>query len=299
VPEIRVATRASALARAQTGWVRERIQAVTGGEVSEVLITTEGDTSTAALTSFGGQGVFVAAVRQALIEGRADVAVHSLKDMPTADDPRTMIAAVPAREDVRDFLVTSADSLDDLPSGARVGTGSPRRVAYLLRARPDLEVVGIRGNVDSRVARVTSGELDAVVLAMAGLNRLGLRPPGFALGFDVMLPAVGQGALGVEMLRDHPAAGDVAGISHAITVAAVSAERALLAGLRAGCSAPVGALAEIAGDTLELRAAVLSHDGSQMYACTTTGSLLDPDVGQRAADDLIGQGAGRLLGENR
>lgn len=113
------------MARAQTGWVRERIQAVTGGEVSEVLITTEGDTSTAALTSFGGQGVFVAAVRQALIEGRADVAVHSLKDMPTADDPRTMIAAVPAREDVRDFLVTSADSLDDLPSGARVGTGSP------------------------------------------------------------------------------------------------------------------------------------------------------------------------------
>ncbi|MEZ5119740.1 MAG: hydroxymethylbilane synthase [Candidatus Nanopelagicales bacterium] len=299
VPEIRVATRASALARAQTAWVRERIRRVTGGEVGEVLITTEGDTSTAALTSFGGQGVFVAAVRQALIDGKADVAVHSMKDMPTADDPRTLIAAVPVREDVRDFLVTSADSLEALPLGARVGTGSPRRVAYLLRARPDLEVIAIRGNVDSRVARVTSGELDAVVLAMAGLNRLSLRPPGFPLDFDVMLPAVGQGALGVEMLRDHPAAATVGAISHTATLAAVTAERALLAGLRAGCSAPVGALADVTGGELELRAAVLSHDGSQMYECTTTGSLLDPEVGQRAAEDLIGQGAGRLLGENR
>ena len=299
MPEIRVATRASALARAQAGWVRERIRRVTGGEVREVLITTEGDTSTAALTSFGGQGVFVAAVRQALIDGKADVAVHSMKDMPTADDPRTMIAAVPAREDVRDFLVTSADSLQDLPLGARVGTGSPRRAAYLLRARPDLEVIAIRGNVDSRVARVTTGELHAVVLAMAGLNRLSLRPSGFPLGLEVMLPAVGQGALGVEMLRDHPAADTVGGISHTATLAAVTAERALLAGLRAGCSAPVGALADVTADSLELRAAVLSRDGSQMYECTTTGSLLDPEVGQRAAEDLIGQGAGRLLGENR
>lgn len=299
MPEIRVATRASALARAQTAWVRERIRAVTGAQVSEVLITTEGDVSKAALTSFGGQGVFVTAVRQALVDDLADVAVHSMKDMPTAPDPATDIAAVPVREDVHDYLVTSAHSMDELRHGARVGTGSPRRVAFLRRARPDLDVVGIRGNVHTRLAKVETGELDAIVLARAGLNRLGLTPPGFALDADIMLPAVGQGALGVEMLRDHPAFEAVAGIGDDLSRAAVTAERALLAGLRAGCSAPVGAMATITGTTLELRAAVLSHDGSQMYESTTTGPLTEPDVGQRAAADLIGQGAGRLLGENR
>lgn len=297
--EIRVATRASTLARAQTAWVRDRIRAATGAEVSEVLITTEGDTSKAALTSFGGQGVFVTAVRQALVDDLADVAVHSMKDMPTAASPDTEIAAVPQREDVHDYMVTAAGALAELPQGARVGTGSPRRVAFLRRARPDLDVVGIRGNVQTRLAKVQSGELDAVVLARAGLNRLGLTPPGFVLEADVMLPAVGQGALGVEMLRDHSAFEAVATIGDDLSRAAVSAERALLAGLRAGCSAPVGAMATITGPTLKLRAAVLSHDGSQMYESTTTGPLTDPDMGHRAAADLIGQGAGRLLGENR
>ncbi len=293
-----MATRASALARAQTSWVRERIAAITGVVVTEVLVTTEGDTSKAALTSFGGQGVFVTAVRQALIDGRADVAVHSMKDMPTAPDDRTEIVAVPEREDVRDFLVTDADGLHDLPPGSRVGTGSPRRMAFLRRVRPDLQVVGIRGNVDSRVAKVSSGEFDAVVVASAGLRRLGLTPPGVPLSTDTMLPAVGQGALAVEMLREHRAVPEVAGIDDPLSRAAVMAERELLAGLRAGCSAPVGALARAAADSLNLRAAVLSQDGTQMYECTTTGSQ-GSAVGRRAADDLIGQGAGRLLGENR
>lgn len=300
MPEIRVATRASALARAQTGWVRDRITASSGRSTTEVLITSEGDVSQAALTSFGGQGVFVTAVREAVVAGVADVAVHSMKDMPTASDPRTIVAAIPAREDVRDYLVTHASSLVALSEGATVATGSPRRAAYLRRSRPDLQIVGIRGNVDSRVARVDRGDVDAVVVACAGLRRLGLTPPGFALEIDQMLPAVGQGALAVEMRGDDGQLADVATIDDPDSRAAVTAERSLLRGLRAGCAAPVGALATVTGNAMELRAAVVSADGSQMYECVMSGSVDHAyDIGVQAADDLIGQGAGRLLGENR
>ncbi|MCU0298858.1 MAG: hydroxymethylbilane synthase [Candidatus Nanopelagicales bacterium] len=296
MPDLNVATRASALARAQTAWVCARIHAATGLVTSEVLVTSEGDTSRAALTSFGGQGVFVTAIREAVADGRADVAVHSMKDLPTTPDPRTTIAAVPRREDVRDFVVTASPDLESLPRGATVATGSPRRVAYLRRMRPDLQIVGIRGNVDSRVAAVESGQVHAVVIAAAGLNRLGLRPSGFALEPQQMLPAVGQGALAVEMRVDDPLVTDVAGIGDESARVGVVAERALLAGLRAGCSAPVGALTAVNHDTVTLRAAVLSPDGSQMYECTTTGPMSDAhSVGQRAADTLIGQGAGRIL----
>lgn len=300
MPEIRVATRASALARAQTGWVRDRITASSGRSTTEVLVTSEGDVSQAALTSFGGQGVFVTAVREAVVAGIADVAVHSMKDMPTASDPRTIVAAVPAREDVRDYLVTHASSLVALSEGATVATGSPRRAAYLRRSRPDLQIVGIRGNVDSRVARVDRGDVDAVVVACAGLRRLGLTPPGFALEIDQMLPAVGQGALAVEMRGDDGQLADVATIDDPDSRAAVTAERSLLRGLRAGCAAPVGALATVTGNAMELRAAVVSADGSQMYECVMSGSVDHAyDIGVQAADELIGQGAGRLLGENR
>lgn len=287
------------MARAQTAWVRERIEAASGVPASEVLITSEGDVSNAALTSFGGQGVFVTAVREAVADGRADVAVHSMKDVPTADDPRTVIAAVPTREDSRDFLVTDAASLHDLREGATVATGSPRRMAYLLRVRPDVQVVGIRGNVDSRVAQVRDGLVDAVVVAVAGLRRLALQPPGFALDADVMLPAVGQGALSLEMRRDDPMLALVRAIDDPLAHAAVEAERALLAGLRAGCAAPVGACATTDGNTMELRAAVLSPDGSQMYECTTSGPVTQArGLGADAARTLIGQGAGRLLGDD-
>ena len=300
MPEIRVATRASALARAQTGWVRDRITASSGRSTTEVLITSEGDVSQAALTSFGGQGVFVTAVREAVVAGVADVAVHSMKDMPTASDPRTIVAAIPAREDVRDYLVTHASSLVALSEGATVATGSPRRAAYLRRSRPDLQIVGIRGNVDSRVARVDRGDVDAVVVACAGLRRLGLTPPGFALEIDQMLPAVGQGALAVEMRGDDGQLADGATIDDPDSRAAVTAERSLLRGLRAGCAAPVGALATVTGNAMELRAAVVSADGSQMYECVMSGSVDHAyDIGVQAADELIGQGAGRLLGENR
>lgn len=300
MPEFTVATRASALARAQTGWVRGHLSRLLGAEVGEVLVTSEGDVSDAALTSFGGQGVFVARVREAVIEGRADAAVHSMKDLPTADDVRTVVAAVPAREDIRDFLVTTHGGLQDLPQGATVGTGSPRRMAYLRRRRPDLQVVAIRGNVDTRVSRVTDGDLDAVVVACAGLHRLGATPPGVALEGEEMLPAVGQGALAVEMRADDPRVAEIAVLDHAPTRAEVTAERALLAGLRAGCSAPVAAAATASGDDLTLQAAVLSMDGSQMYECTMTGSQADAEgVGRRAAELLIGQGADQLLGDMR
>ncbi len=298
MPDFTVATRASALARAQTGWFRARLAQVLGSEVPELLVTSEGDVSDAALTSFGGQGVFVARVREAVIDRRADAAVHSMKDLPTAADERTVVAVVPVREDVRDFLVTTHGGLDQLPSGAVVGTGSPRRVAFLRRRRPDLRVVAIRGNVDTRVSRVTDGDLDAVVVAAAGLRRLGLTPPGVPVDPDDMLPAVGQGALAVEMRSDDPRLREIAALDDLATRAEVTAERALLAGLRAGCSAPVAASAHAQRDEVGLRAAVLSLDGSQMYECTMTGPLSDAEgVGQRAAELLIGQGAAQLLGE--
>lgn len=299
MPDIRVATRASALARAQTGWVRQRVEAAIGRPAREVLVTSEGDVSRAALTSFGGQGVFVTAVREAVVDGLADIAVHSMKDMPTAADPRTLVAAVPAREDTRDYLVTGAAGLDDLPEGATVATGSPRRAAFLRRRRPDLRVVGIRGNVETRVAVVERGEADAVVLACAGLNRLGLRPPGFVLGEEIMLPAVGQGALSLEVRGDDPLADEVALLDDPAARAEVVAERALLAGLRAGCAAPVGASARHREGMLRLTAAVLSPDGEQMYETVVSGSADEAhDIGAQAARDLIGRGAGRLLGEN-
>jgi hydroxymethylbilane synthase len=279
--------------------VRARLEAA-GVAAPEVLVTTQGDTSRAALTSFGGQGVFVAAVRQAVVDGRADLAVHSMKDMPTAPDPDTVVAAVPVREDTRDFVVSRAAGLADLPAGARVGTGSPRRAAFLRRHRPDLRIVGIRGNVDSRVAQVTEGALDAVVVAAAGLHRLGLQPDGFLLDEDVMLPAVGQGALSLEMRGHDERAQQVATLDDPGARAEVVAERALLAGLRAGCAAPVGARAHHERGRVRLVAAVLSADGQQMYTCEVSGGAdRAGDIGAQAAQDLIGQGAGRLLGENR
>jgi hydroxymethylbilane synthase len=272
---------------------------VLGSEVPELLVTSEGDVSDAALTSFGGQGVFVARVREAVIDRRADAAVHSMKDLPTAADERTVVAVVPVREDVRDFLVTTHGGLDQLPSGAVVGTGSPRRVAFLRRRRPDLRVVAIRGNVDTRVSRVTDGDLDAVVVAVRGSAPAGSHPAGCTCRDpDDMLPAVGQGALAVEMRSDDPRLREIAALDDLATRAEVTAERALLAGLRAGCSAPVAASAHAQRDEVGLRAAVLSLDGSQMYECTMTGPLSDAEgVGQRAAELLIGQGAAQLLGE--
>lgn len=255
---LRVATRRSALALAQSTAVGEQLAVLTGRTLELVEVTTTGDVDRSPLAQIGGTGVFVAAVREAVVDGRADVAVHSLKDLPTTADPRLELAAVPPREDPRDVLVTREGiGLAGLRPGARVGTGSPRRRAQLSSARPDLEVIDIRGNVDTRLARVlgagagsTPPDLDAVVLAAAGLARLG-RGDVIAeyLDPEVCLPAPGQGALAIEARAGSPVAADVRVLDDPDTRAAVTAERSLLAALEAGCSAPVGALGLVGDDS--------------------------------------------------
>lgn len=243
---LRLGTRASELATTQSGWVAARLRAA-GHEVELVTVRTEGDVSRRSLAEIGGTGVFAAALREALRQGEVDLAVHSLKDLPTAPEPGLTLAAVPEREDPRDVLVARDGlTLADLPAGSTVGTGSPRRAAQLTQLRPDLDVRDIRGNVDTRIGLVRDGTLDAVVLARAGLARLGrLADATDTLPLGVMLPAAGQGALAVECRSDDTdLAQFLAGaLDHPPTRAAVTAERAVLARLEAGCTAPVGALA--------------------------------------------------------
>ncbi|WP_146843656.1 hydroxymethylbilane synthase [Cellulomonas composti] len=275
-PLVRIGTRASRLALTQTGHVAADLSRLGGFETETVHVRTDGDRLTGSLASLGGTGVFVTALRDALLDGRCDVAVHSLKDLPTAAAPGLTIAAVPPREDPHDVLCARDGlALRDLPPGARVGTGSPRRAAQLLAARPDLVVVDIRGNVDTRLGRVAGhpdgpGDLDAILLARAGLARLGrLDAVTEVLDDTVMLPAPGQGALAVEVrtadLADPttPLARALAALDDRPTRLAVAAERALLARLEAGCAAPVGAIAHLVGARLTLEAVVASTDGSR------------------------------------
>ena len=273
VLRLRLGTRRSALAVSQSRWVADRLVAALDARdrkavVELVEVTTHGDVSTAPLASIGGTGVFVSALRDALLDGRVDVAVHSLKDLPTGPAAGIALAAVPVREDPRDVLVARDGlRLAELPAGARIGTGSPRRAAQLRALRLGHEVVGVRGNVDTRLRRVAEGQLDAVVLAHAGLLRLGRAGEATEL-FDPlrMLPAPGQGALAVECRADDPALLDaLALIDDPATRIATTAERALLARLEAGCAAPVGALGQLlrggSGQELVLHAVVLSPDG--------------------------------------
>lgn len=266
---IRIGTRGSELAVTQTSGVARQIAAATGCEVALVIITTKGDTSPAPLAQLGGTGVFVSALRDALVAGRCDLAVHSLKDLPTGECPGITLGAIPARADSRDALCARDGlTLDELPPGARVGTGSPRRSAQLLRRRPDLEVCDLRGNVDSRLARV-GNDLDAVVLAAAGLLRIGRDSAITELfALDEAPAAPGQGALAVEVrsIDEPPLAAQLAVALAALddpgSRACALAERSVLATLEAGCQAPVGAWARIDGDRLQLTAAVYSVDGA-------------------------------------
>jgi hydroxymethylbilane synthase len=310
---LRLGTRRSALALVQSRSVAEAITAHTGRAVELVEITTYGDVSREALASIGGTGVFVNSLREALLESRVDLAVHSLKDLPTAPPEGIALAAVPQRQDPRDVLAARDGlTLAELPHGARVGTGSPRRAAQLRALGLGLEVVAIRGNVDTRLSYVTDGKLDGVVLARAGLARLG-RLDAVTETIDPiqMLPAPGQGALAVEC-RDAagPDAGPddvalaelLAGLDDPGTRAATTAERTLLATLEAGCSAPVGALAEPAeGEQfpeLYLRAVVASVDGSASIRLSATGPLDEAQsLGRRLATELFAEGAAGLMGE--
>lgn len=303
---LRLGTRASLLARTQSGHVADALSVALGREVVLVDVTTEGDVSSAPLASFGGVGVFVSAVRDALLRGEVDLAVHSLKDLPTAEHPDVALAAVPAREDPRDVVIARDGlTLGELPVGSRVGTGSPRRAAQLHALGLGLDVVGVRGNVDTRIRKVVEGELDAVVLARAGVARLGrLDEVTEVLDPLQMLPAPGQGALAVECRRvDTDLVRAVAGaLDDPRTRAAVTVERSVLAALEAGCSAPVGALAEVAegdhGDELWVRAVALSHDGAIAVRRSATGRTDEAvELGRRLAEEMLDDGASTLIEE--
>jgi hydroxymethylbilane synthase len=265
---LRLGSRKSPMAIAQSQRVARTIAERTGCEVQIVAVTTLGDVSRAQLAQIGGTGVFAGALREALLGGQVDLAVHSLKDLPTGPARGIALAAVPPRDDPRDALVArNGAKLADLPPGARIGTGSPRRAAQLLALRSDLRCIPIRGNADTRLAKVGSGELDAVVLACAGLVRIG-RAAAITQVFEPgeMLPAPGQGALAIECRAGQPELAALLGaVSDPATMTAVTAERSLLEALAAGCSAPVAAYAEGAGQ-LRMLAAVMSADGSRVLS---------------------------------
>ena len=302
---VRVGTRRSLLARTQSEQVAAALREALGRDVVLVEVTTEGDVSSAPLASLGGTGVFVSALRDALLRGEVDLAVHSLKDLPTTPDERITLAAVPLREDPRDVVVARDGlTLGELPAGARIGTGSPRRAAQLRALGLGFDVVGIRGNVDTRIGKVASGDVDAVVLARAGIARLDrLDEVTEVLDPLQMLPAPGQGALAVECRSGDPLADEVRGaVDDPRTRAAVAAERAVLATLEAGCAAPVGALAEIAegddGDELWLRAVALSPDGAVAVRRSATGLPDEAEkVGRTLAEEMLDDGASTLVQE--
>ena len=299
---LRLGTRASLLARTQAESVAALVREQLGLGVELVEVTTEGDISSAPLASFGGTGVFVSALREALLRGDIDLAVHSLKDLPTYPHDGITLAACPTREDPRDAIVARDDmTLGELPVGSRVGTGSPRRVAQLQALGLGLEIADIRGNVDSRIGKVRSGEYDAVVLARAGLSRIGrLDEATEVLDPLQMLPAPGQGALAVECRSaDIALAAELARLDDPHTRAAVEAERAVLATLEGGCSAPIGALAEVVegddGDEIWVRAVALSLDGALSVRMSASGAPADAvGVGDRLAGEMLADGAGRL-----
>ncbi len=300
---LRLGTRASALATTQSGLVADLIRDVLGREVRLVEVSTEGDRSSAPLATMGGTGVFVSALRDALLAGAVDVAVHSLKDLPTTPADGIALAAIPLREDPRDAVVARDGlTLGELPVGSRLGTGSPRRVSQLEALGLGLELQGIRGNVDTRVRKVREGEVDAVVLARAGLARLGrLDEITEVLDPLQMLPAPGQGALAIECRSaDADLVAALVQLDDPATRAAVTAERAVLSTLEAGCSAPLGALAEVVegedGEELWLRAVALSMDGGLSVRMSATGPVTEAEsLGTRLASSMLDEGAADLM----
>jgi hydroxymethylbilane synthase len=289
---------------AQTTAISNRIAAAGGAEIEIIPITTHGDTSRESLASLGGTGVFATALREALLAGECDMVVHSLKDLPSAAHPGLVIGATPKRADARDVLVARDGlTLDELPAGSKVGTGSPRRAAQLRARRPDLEVVDIRGNVDTRLGRVADGDLDAVVLAAAGLSRLGRLAEVATeyLELSDWPTAPGQGALAIEVREGKlagPLATGLAAVNHVTTQVNTTAERLVLARLEAGCSAPIGATA-VVDELVFLTATVYAPDGS---AKLTSSHAATPESNQlrhllEAADDIAGRVAAELLAD--
>lgn len=321
---IRLGTRRSALAQAQSGHVADALAKIAGRPVELVPIVSEGDTNRASLSEIGGTGIFANRLREALIAGECDLLVHSLKDLPTAEPAELVIAATPLREDARDVIITrDGTPLRALPPGSKIGTGAPRRIAQVRRRAPGTEVVDIRGNVDSRLARVESGELDAIVLAAAGLSRLGSESALQREYLDISEwpTAPGQGSLAVETLADADAEllAALVRMDDEDTRIAVTVERAILAGLEAGCQAPMAAHAQVVGDDIRVRAVVYDPIGDRRIDLDVTESLnrgyirrngsgngasaadgADPmhairEIGMSAAHRLLEQGAADLL----
>lgn len=302
---IRIATRASRLALWQAEHVASLLKvAHSERSVELVHVTTSGDRDqTGELRSFGGLGVFTREVQKAVLDGQADLAVHSLKDLPTEPAPGLCLAAVPSREETADALVlpqgaAKLTSLDQLPQQARLGTGSLRRQAQLRHLRPDMPIGEVRGNVETRLRKLDAADFDAIVLAVAGLKRLGLADRiSLQLAPPQMYAAVGQGALGIECREEDAELREIlARLDDPATRNRVTAERALLAHLRAGCHAPVGAATRIDAGELELEAVVLSADGRERIVASARGPRADAaELGTRVGDLLLQQGAGRLI----
>ncbi|MDA8562967.1 hydroxymethylbilane synthase [Mariniblastus sp.] len=301
-PMIRLGTRASKLAMWQSNWVKSQLEKM-GHAVELIQIKTEGDVTAGPLAQIGGQGLFTKQLQVALLEDQIDLAVHSLKDLPTEDHPDLTVAAVPPREDTADAFVSNRfAALDELPDGAVIGTGSVRRAAQLKHLRPNLEIQDIRGNVDTRLKKLDGGEFDAIILAAAGLKRLGLESRiVHAFEPEQLLPAVGQGALGLETRKfDMATVLIVRRLSDPDSYHRAFAERSMLKALFAGCLAPVGASTTVVSvdgvSRLTLTGVVLSTDGTERLQSTHTMPLEDSiKLGKIVAEQLMYQGAERLL----
>jgi hydroxymethylbilane synthase len=297
--KLRLGTRGSRLAVAQSGQVADALRAC-GAEVEMVIIRTSGDRlADVALADFGGKALFVREIEEALLDGRVDAGVHSLKDMPAVLPDGLSLPAYPQREDPRDVLLTrSGGGLADLPRGARVATSSLRRRALLLARRPDLRIEPIRGNVDTRLRKLDEGLCDALVMARAGLERLGLKPEhAHALSVQEFLPAVGQGILGIEArTSDHAVLEILRSVDHAGTRLQALAERAFLGRLGAGCHTPVAGHARLDGDAISIAGVVASPDGVTVLAGEVGGPGSQAEaLGERLADDLMARGARAIL----
>jgi hydroxymethylbilane synthase len=301
---LRIGTRGSALALWQANHIKDRLTELHGVKAELVRIQTSGDRfQSASLAQIGAEsgtkGVFIKEIEDALLAGEIDLAVHSMKDVPTEIPVGLVFSAIPKREDPRDCLISrDGEALNDLPSGARVGTSSLRRQAQLRHHRTDLDLVEVRGNVDTRLKKLDAGEFDAIVLAMAGISRLGLAARVTqVLDADIMLPAVGQGALGIETREDDAETSRlVAGLDDGDTRACVTAERALLHELQGGCQVPLGVWGRLTNGLLRLDAAVFSTDGSECVRCDESSSPREANaIGVRLGKVLLERGADRIL----
>ena len=300
INSIRIGTRGSTLALAQTAWVRNKLaEQYPDIAIETIEIKTSGDRFIAAsLQAIGGKGVFTKELEEALFNREIDIAVHSMKDLPTLLPPGLTVGAIPAREDARDVLVSGgAASLQRLSHGAKVGTGSLRRTAQVRNCRPDLLVAPIRGNVDTRLKKLDSGEYDALVIAAAGLKRIGLEDRITEyLSNDVCLSAPGQGALGLETREDDSLREQLDFLHDATAFAEVSAERALLRRLGGGCQVPVGAKALVDGEGLTICAVVAKPDGSRLCRGKVSGSVTEANqLGELLAERLLSEGAQQIL----